>query len=426
MLNETNFWLTTVEKPTFPTTPLSHKVDVAVIGGGFSGLSAARTLATGGASVAVLEAQTMGWGASSRNGGMVLAGMKLGVSTLIRRYGVERAKRLFALSLAAIDTVEQIVAEEKIDCDFARTGCLEVAWKPSHFAAYAGAVEEFDKYFGHKMTLIPKADLHSEIGSDLYHGGLADNISAGVNPARLVMGLARAAAAAGAQMHENTPVTRVEKVKNGEFILETNRGKLTAGQVFVGTSGYTGRATPALQKRIIPIGSYVIATAPLPDALARELSPRNRMVFDSKHFLYYFRLTPDQRMLFGGRAAFLPESADATRQSAEILRRGMLGVYPQLKDTPVDYVWGGNLDFTYDIMPHTGQLDGLHHAIGYAGHGVAFATHLGQVVARQMLGEQVENPLADIPFPRVPLYNGNPLLHLPVAWLYYRLLDWVE
>lgn len=426
MLSESNYWLTTAPQPDFPALPLPTSVDVAVIGAGLSGLSAARTLARGGASVVVLETHTAGWGASSRNGGMVLAGMKLGVSTLIKRYGLERAQRLFALSLAAIDTVEQIVAEENIACDFARTGCLEVAWKAAHFAGYAAAAEELDKFFGHKVTLIPKANLRSEIGSDLYHGGLADEVSASVNPARLVMGLARAAANAGAEIHEHTAVTEVKRVKSGGFWLETTRGTLRAGQVMVGTSGYTGPATPALQKRIIPIGSYIITTQPLPDALAHELSPKNRMIFDSKHFLYYFRLTPDKRMLFGGRAAFLPESANATRQSAEILQRAMVQVFPQLRGATVDYVWGGNLDFTFDIMPHTGMIDGLHHALGYAGHGVAFATHLGQLAARHMLGQPVENPLDELPFPRVPLYNGNPLLHLPAAWMYYRLLDWLE
>jgi glycine/D-amino acid oxidase-like deaminating enzyme len=199
-----------------------------------------------------------------------------------------------------------------------------------------------------------------------------------------------------------------------------------ADRVFVGTSGYTRRATPALQRRIIPIGSYIIATEPLSAELARGVSPRNRMIFDSKHFLYYFRLTPDNRMLFGGRAAFTPETPSSTRQSAEILRQGMLKVFPQLRDVAVEYVWGGTLDFAYDMMPHTGIMDGIDYSLGYAGHGVAFACHLGETVARQMLGEQVENPLDGLVFPQVPLYSGNPTLHLLLAGLYYRFLDWTS
>ncbi len=425
MLKEQNFWLSTVEQTPFAAPQWPQKVDVAVIGGGLSGLSAARTLAQAGVSVAVLEAQTMGWGASSRNGGMILTGMKLGVETLIKKYGRERAKRLFDLSLAAIDSVEQLVHEENIECAFSRSGHLETAWKPAHFNAYARAAEMMHKEFDHTVRIIKKGDMRSEIGSDLYHGGMVDEKSAGVNPAQLVMGLAKAAHKAGAVMFEGTSVQKIAKTGGG-FSLETNRGKLLAGQVFVGTSGYTGKITPAFQKRVIPIGSYIIATAPLSERLAREISPHNRMIFDSKHFLYYFRLTPDNRMLFGGRAAFMPETGTSIRESAPILRKGMLDVFPQLAPIPTEYVWGGNLDFTFDIMPHAGEIDGIHHALGYAGHGVAFATHLGKVVAQQMLGQKAENPLADLPFPAVPLYNGNPIIHLPAAWLYYSLLDMIE
>ena len=147
------------------------------------------------------------------------------------------------------------------------------------------------------------------------------------------------------------------------------------------TSGYTGRATPALQKKIIPIGSFIITTEILPEKLACELSPRNRMIYDSKNYLYYYRLTPDRRMLFGGRAAFFPENDQTVRRSAEILRRGMIDVYPQLSDAKVEYVWGGTLDFAFDIMPHAGQIDGMYYAVGYAGHGVAMATYQGQKMA---------------------------------------------
>jgi len=425
MLHESNFWLTTVEQPPFPETPLPQKVDVAVIGGGFSGLSAARSLAQAGASVGVLEAETMGWGASCRNGGMVLSGMKLGTETLIKKYGRARARRMFEMSLASISTVEQLIREEAIECSFNRCGHLEVAWKPGHYDGFMRAAELVEKEFGHSLRPVPKAELGDEIGSSLYHGGLVDEVSGGLNPAQYVMGLAKAATGAGACMFEHTRVRSVEG-REGKFLVRTSRGAVAADRVFVATSGYTQNATPSLRRRIIPIGSYIIATEPLAPELAREVSPRKRMIFDSKNFLYYFRLTPDNRMLFGGRAAFTPETPDSTRKSAEILRQGMLKVYPQLRDSAVEYVWGGTLDFAYDIMPHTGTLDGLYYSLGYAGHGVAFATHLGQTVARQMLGEQVENPLDGLPFPQVPLYSGNPVLHLPVAGLYYRILDWVS
>jgi glycine/D-amino acid oxidase-like deaminating enzyme len=195
----------------------------------------------------------------------------------------------------------------------------------------------------------------------------------------------------------------------------------------VGTSGYTGAATPALRRKIIPIGSFIITTEVLPEALAHELSPRNRQIYDSKNFLYYYRLTPDNRMLFGGRAAFFPETDHTIRKSAEILRRGMIDVYPQLRDTKVAYVWGGTLDFCFDIMPHAGQIDGICFALGYAGHGVAMATYQGQKMAEWIAEGKTDNPFAEVPFPGAPLglYNGKPWF-LPFAGAYYKVLDWVS
>ena len=190
------------------------------------------------------------------------------------------------------------------------------------------------------------------------------------------------------------------------------------------SGAYTTAASPALQKRIIPIGSYIVATEVLPADLARELSPRNRMIYDSKHFLYYYRLTPDNRMLFGGRAAFFPETESTVRQSAEILRRGMITVYPQLRETRVEYVWGGTLDFTLDIMPHAGKLDEMYFATGFAGHGVAAATWFGAKLAGMISGENDTTPFAGIPFRAAPIgLRSGHAWALPLAGLWYRMLD---
>jgi glycine/D-amino acid oxidase-like deaminating enzyme len=426
-LKEKPFWMDTVTLPAGDLAhPLPDRVDVAVIGSGYTGLSAARTLARRGAKVAVLEAERIGWGASSRNGGMVLTGLKLGVGTLLARYGRELTRRMYAASLASIDCVEQVVNEESLDCDFSRSGHLEVAYKPAHYADFARAAETMARELNHAVRLVPRPDLRGEIGSEAYHGGLVDEASAGVNPGRYVVGLARAAEKAGASLFEQTRVERIERV-GAAFRVSTPRGTVMARDVFVATSGYTGKATPALQRKIVPIGSYIIVTEPLPDDLAREVSPRNRMIFDSKNFLYYFRLTPDNRMLFGGRAAFFPESSSTVRESAEILRRGMLNVYPQLREVRVEYVWGGTLDFPFDMLPHAGRLGGVHFALGYAGHGVALATYLGASMAQTICGEPTDNPFAELPFPGAPmgLYNGRPWF-LPFAGLWYRFLDWVS
>jgi glycine/D-amino acid oxidase-like deaminating enzyme len=430
-MREENYWLTTADMPsTDRSVPLPETADVAVIGAGFTGLSAARTLAKKGARVVVLEAETIGWGASSRNGGMVLTGLKLGVNKLISMYGRELTRKMYAASLASIDCVEKIVREEGIECDFSRCGHLEVACKQAHFDDYERQVEVIAREFNHELKIVPRQELRTEIGSNIYFGGMVDETSAGVNPAQYVAGLARAAMRAGACVFEQTCVERIEREpRQGSegWNLTTSHGTVWARELFVGTSGYTGAATPALRKKIIPIGSYIITTEVLPEDLARELSPRNRMIYDSKNYIYYYRLTPDRRMLFGGRAAFFPESGDSIRKSAEILRLGMIDVYPQLRDAKVEFVWGGTLDFAFDIMPHAGQMDGMYYAVGYAGHGVAMATYQGQLMAQRIAGEKPDNPFDGIPFPGAPLglYNGHPWF-LPFAGAYYKFLDWVS
>jgi glycine/D-amino acid oxidase-like deaminating enzyme len=427
---ERNYWLTTTEFPSAASRPLPGSVDVAVIGAGFTGLSAAHALAKRGANVVVLESETIGWGASSRNGGMILTGMKLGVNQLISMYGRDLTRRMYAASLATIDCVEQIIREEQIDCDFSRCGHLEVACKQKHFDDYARQAEVIAHEFNHQLRVVQKHELSSEIGSTIYYGGMVDELSAGANPARYVAGLGRAAMKAGAEIFERTRVESLHRESNRSesgWKITTSQGTLWARDVFVATSGYTGEATPALQKKIIPIGSFIITTEILPEALARELSPRSRMIYDSKNYLYYYRLTPDRRMLFGGRAAFFPENHQTVRSSAEILRRGMIDVYPQLRDIKVEYVWGGTLDFAFDIMPHAGQLDGLYYALGYAGHGVAMATYQGQKMAELIVGNKPDNPFVGIPFPGAPLglYNGKPWF-LPFAGMWYKFLDWVS
>jgi glycine/D-amino acid oxidase-like deaminating enzyme len=429
-IQEKNYWLETAAIPVGEIVSLPQTVDVAVIGSGVTGLAAARALAKRGVGVAVFEAETLGWGASSRNGGMVLTGMKLPVPTLISRYGREKVQRMYAASLASIDCVEQIVREEQIDCNFSRCGHLEVACKQAHFDGYAESGALIEREFNHKLRIVTKADLKNEIGSDIYYGGLVDEVSAGLNPARYVAGLATAAERAGAALFDHTRVESVQRENSTgapKFQLCTTKGSLLARDVLLASGAYTGDASPALREKIIPIGSYIIATEVLNESLARELSPRNRMIYDSKHFLYYYRLTPDNRMLFGGRAAFFPETENTVRQSAEILRRGMISVYPQLRDTKIEFVWGGTLDFSFDVMPHTGRIDGMYYSIGYAGHGVAVGTYLGTKLAGVVCGEPNDIPFDDIPFPNPPIgLRSGHTWALPLAGAYYKFLDWVS
>ncbi len=427
-LIEKVYWHETVEMPNAELlNPMPPKLDLAVIGGGIPGLAAALQLARRGVSVGVLEAETIGWGASSRNGGMALTGLKLDAEVVEARYGRDLTHRLFVDSLASLATVEQIITQEHIECAFARTGHLLVANKPAHYTALQHETEWYAKHFNHHTHLVPKDELQSEIGSPIYYGGLVDETSAGLNPAQYVAGLARSVESSGGMLFPKAEVLHIEKTPDG-FKLTTRRGELFASQVLVTTGGYTHSATPALQKRIIPIGSYIIATQQVPESLAQNLIPHKRMVFDYKHFLNYYRLSADNRMVFGGRAAFFPETSSTIRKSAEILHREMVQVYPQLKDIEVEYAWGGTLDFAFDQMPHAGELEGIYYALGFAGHGVALGTHLGKQIANAILdGTVKEMPYNTYTFPTAPmgLYDGRPWF-LPLIGLWHRILDWIH
>ncbi len=420
-MNETVLWIEGLHIPASADPPPAQ-VDVVVIGGGITGLTAALALAQHGARVALFEAHQIGWGAASRNGGMVLTGLKVGVAGLLKTYGAERARRLFDASKTAIDLVEQIITREAIGCDFARTGHLVLASKPQHAVDFETEADLLRTTFGHATRILARSALHDEIGSSIYHGGMIDEASAGIDPARYLAGLAAAAQRHGALLFDRAAVQQISG-NPGNFVVETARGNLRADQIFVATAGYTGAITPRLRRRVIPVGSYIIATEPL-GALAHQLIPRARQVFDTKHFLHYYRLTPDGRLLFGGRARFTPETRDSIRAAATILQRDMLTVFPQLRDIQVAYAWGGTVDFTFDQMPHAGELGGLHYALGYAGHGVAMATYLGTQFGAKLAGAAYDNPLHDIAPPRAPLalYDGRPYF-LPLAGLYYRILD---
>jgi glycine/D-amino acid oxidase-like deaminating enzyme len=408
--------------PRFPKPERGY--DVAVIGGGYTGLAAARHLARAGAAVVVIEREQIGWGASSRNGGQVLTGLKVDPATLASRYGERRARELFDVAGAAIARLQALVAEEAIDCELARTGHIQAAWKPAHFDGFRAEQALLARVFDHPVHLLPRAEQRSEIGSDAYHGVMVDEASCAINPAKYVHGLARAACRAGARLVEGASVVRLRR-SGSAWRVATTSGDVEASDVLAATNGYTNGACPALQRRFVPIGSYIVATEPLAADMADALLPRRRMAFDSKHFLFYFRVAPDRRLLFGGRAQFSRPDAQTTRRAAAILRRGMVSVFPALADVRIEYAWGGNVAFTRDQMPHAGLLDGMYFAGGYCGHGIAMATHLGEQIARRIAGEPVEHPLFDDRFAPIPMYSGTPWF-LPLVGAYYQVKDWLQ
>jgi glycine/D-amino acid oxidase-like deaminating enzyme len=426
-VKEYAYWLDTLATPENLKSEIRNlpsRVDVVIVGAGYTGLAAARQLARAGASVAVIEREQVGWGASSRNGGQVLTGMKLEAAALVEKFGETRARELFDVASDSIARIEQLIAEEAIDCEYERVGHLCAAFKPAHFKAFQDEQELLRRVFDHPVRLVPRAEQRAEIGSDAYHGVLVDERSGALNPARYVRGLADAAARAGATIVTGVGVTAMQRQPAG-WGVQTTAGDVEARDVLVATNGYTNGASPALQRRFIPIGSYIIATEPLDERVAASLLPRRRMAFDSKHFLYYFRVTAGRRLLFGGRAEFGRPGPDTTRRAAAILREGMTTVFPELRRARVDYAWGGNVAFTRDQMPRAGRLDETYYAGGYCGHGIAMATYLGEQIARRIAGEPIDHPLFDDRFPAIPLYSGNPWF-LPLVGAYYQVKDWLQ
>jgi glycine/D-amino acid oxidase-like deaminating enzyme len=393
------------------------EADVVIVGAGYTGLMAALELSRRGRRVVVLERETVASGASSRNGGMVHPGGKHPVHEVL---AMPDGKALWNVGVAAFEGVEALVRDLGIECGWCRTGHLELAHHPRAVDGLRRAARGYDA-IGEEATFVARDALGDEIGATTYFGGLLVARSGSVHPARLASGLARAAVSAGACVCEQAPATAIER-DGAAFLVRTPAGPVRAGDVVVATNGYTDGLVPWCRRRVLPIGSYIIATEPISPDLASDLSPRRRMFFDTKNFLWYWRLSPDgRRVLFGGRTSFAPTTVERARDA---LYRAMLRVHPQLKGVAVERAWGGTVALTYDRMPHLGRdpKTGVVYAMGYCGTGVAMATHFGGLVGRWLAGDGELPPYAGRRWPRVPLPARVPQL-LPVAGWWYQARD---
>ncbi|MFH1636708.1 MAG: FAD-binding oxidoreductase [Chloroflexota bacterium] len=394
-----------------------------MIGGGYTGLSAARTLAKSGTSAVVLEREQINWGASSRNGGITGCGLKKGAPAIFKDYGEKYGRVFWQASLEALDLVKELAAGEGIDCDFQQNGDLCVAYKPSHFEGFKERIAWHKNNLGHELQLISPDELRSEIGSPAYFGGLVDHHGAGLHPARLVYGLAEAVSRQGAILCEGAGVDRIQKNAAG-YEIHTSRGVLHAKEIILASNGYTGNLSPALNRKTFPVGSYCIVTEPLAEEVRREISPKGRVFWDSNWFLNYFRLTPDGRLLWGGRNN-LSTTLDLAN-SARTLREQMVRAFPHLAEVAVTHTWTGKLGLTFDLMPNIGRLDdGIHYAVGFGGHGLHTALYLGQEIAQILTGEKTSSPFMEIPHQSYFFYRDKAWF-LPFAAYYYRFRDWIS
>jgi len=422
----TSYWQATA--PAFSgaaTEPPAGHYDVAVIGAGFTGLGAARRLAMAGRKVVVLEAKAVGHGASGRNGGHLNNGLAHSYLAARDAFGRETAQAMYRAFDDGIDTIQRIIAEEGIACDFRRSGKLKLASKPGHMDGITRNFEALHAEVDPDTALLSRADLAGEIGSDAFHGAMLQHKSAMMHMGRFVVGLAEAVVRRGAVVHENTPVI-ARKPHGRGWELVTPGGSVTADTVFLATGAYTPPLFSHFRRRIVPVGSFLLATRPLEDAEIAATLPGDRTCVTTLNIGNYFRLSPDKRLIFGGRARFAARSDQRSdAQSGAILRQAMAGIFPHLAGIEVAHCWGGLVDMTRDRYPRAGFADGVWYSMGYSGHGAQIASHMGEIMADQILGRESRNPWETLPWGAVPGHFGQPWF-LPLVGAWYKLLDRVQ
>ncbi len=380
------WWRGAAPRPPLPEAP-PERCEFLVIGAGYTGLSAARTLARAGADVCVIDAGEPGEGASTRNGGMLGAHARLAPATLVARYGEETARALIRESAEAFDFTRALIADEGIDCALQITGRIQLASTPAALARLEQAAEDLARLGAGgaaRAEFVPPARLGEHLSSACHLGGLFYPAHGGLDPRRFHDGLLRAALAAGASVVPRAPAIALAAGPGG-FLVETPRGAIRARRVLLATNGLTGAPFAWHARRIIPVPSFIIVTDEIDPALLDRLAPGRRMMVETAARHGYWRLTPDgRRVLFGGRAGLVPLGP---RLAARRLRRFMAAIWPELAEVGIAASWRGTTGFTFAQMPHIGRVGGIDHAMGYSGSGVALAPWLGHKLALRALGD---------------------------------------
>jgi glycine/D-amino acid oxidase-like deaminating enzyme len=418
-----SFWAATaVPNPALPSLAADIETDVAIVGGGFTGLTTAHYLARSGIDCAVLEANDAGWGASGRNGGMAVLRYKSGWAALAQQFGNETARQMFRALHDAIDSLQATIAEHAIDCAFSRCGHITAAHGTKPLQALENDVRWLEREMGYEgAAMLSRAETARLTGTEEYVGGFLERRSGAIHPLNYARGLA-AAVTKNVPLFVATPVTGYRR-DGARFVLQTPRARVSARRIVVATNAYT-ELFPLpndLARRIVPVPSNIVATAPLPGSTLRDILPEGQVVTDSRRINLYFRRTPDGRMLFGSRGHLSGSNEPWAFRSIE---QAMRRVYPALRDAPIDYRWNGKVGFSLDYFPHVGEAEpGVYYAIGYSGRGVVLTHMAGKLLAAMLRGETVDaGPSTAERFAPIALHGLYPLgIRLYTA--YFRLLD---
>ena len=418
------YWWEAYAPTALPEMALPKRVATVVVGAGYAGLSAARELARNGVDVLVIDSGEPGFGASTRSGGMVSGGANVGKGYLRKPLTEEEAKPFLNDAADAFSHIENFIAQEKINCGWHKTGYFLGAWCQSHFDGMAKKVALLNREAASDCYIASREQQRAEIGSDYYYGGMVVQRAAHLHPALYFKGLLDKALSAGAKISSRTELLDLAQNSDMSWDVKTTRGVIKADHVIIATNGYTGKATPQLQRRVVPLGSYIIATEELPAGMAEALSPRNRSFADTRRILTYYRLSPDgKRMIFGGRAKF---GATDPKETAPLLYKFMTDRFPEMNGVKITHSWTGNVAFTLDELPHMGKFEGLHYALGCNGSGVAMMSYLGHQTALKVLSKSNRICAFDREeFPDHPLYNGSTWF-LPYVGAYFRARDWMD
>jgi glycine/D-amino acid oxidase-like deaminating enzyme len=421
-----SYWLDTVSAFTKAEQgSASGQYDVAIVGGGFTGLSAAIELAKQGISVVLFEADRVVGEASGRNGGQCNAGLAHDYASLAQRIGADKARAFYHSYMAAVDTVAEFVKEEEIDCDFTRHGRLKLAAKPAHYDKLARAHERLVNEVDSNVIMLTADQVRDEVRSDQFYGGMLQTTSAQMHMGKFGLGLADAAVKYGTKLYESAAVTAIDRLSSDCYQVTSSRGTVTADKVFLATGSSAKGPFSYFRRRLVSVGSFIVVTEPLAPELLSRLLVERRSYVTSKNIGNYFRVTPDNRLLFGGRARFAMSSPRSDEKSGHILRASMAEIFPELSNVRIDYCWGGLVDMTADRLPRAGQHDGMYYSLGYSGHGVQMSTHMGKVMAQVMMGNEMANPWQELEWPPVPGHFGKPWF-LPFVGAYYRFQDLIH